>query len=77
MKDSTTPSKGYEGYGYLWWLFGEGRYAALGIFGQMIYVDPTQNLVIVTQSAWDTAVGDEYQNNRQAFIEAMSKAVAQ
>ncbi len=67
MQASTTPSKGSEGYGYFWWLFGQGRYAALGIFGQTIYVDHNEDLVIAMHSArpaaddeidwaWDTAL---------------------
>lgn len=33
-------------YGYMWWLLDEGAYAAIGIFGQFIYVHPQDNLVI-------------------------------
>ncbi len=71
MKDSTTPSKGFDGYGYLWWLFGDGVYAALGIFGQSIFTDTNSETIIVSQSAWNTAVGEDYQENRQAFMQAM------
>jgi len=41
------------GYGYQWWIFdgNEGEYAALGIYNQMIYVNPKHNLVIVKSSA--------------------------
>ena len=31
---------------------GDGAYAAVSIFGQMIWVDPLQHLVIVTHSAF-------------------------
>jgi len=71
MQDSTTPSKGFIGYGYLWWLFGENLYAALGIFGQSIFIDANSETIIITQSAWNTAVGENYQENRRAFMEAM------
>ncbi|MEQ8266262.1 MAG: serine hydrolase, partial [Parvibaculum sp.] len=41
------------GYGYLWWLPREadGPYAAVGIYNQFIYIDPTNDLVIVKTSA--------------------------
>ena len=40
MQDSVAPSPGYDGYGYYWWLFGDGVYGGLGIFGQMIWSRP-------------------------------------
>jgi CubicO group peptidase (beta-lactamase class C family) len=41
------------GYGYQWWLpeSDEGEYAAIGVYNQFIYVNPTRNLVIVKLSA--------------------------
>lgn len=41
------------GYGYQWWLPAstEGEFAALGIYNQMIFINPTRNLVIVKLSA--------------------------
>jgi CubicO group peptidase (beta-lactamase class C family) len=59
MADSTAPSKGYDGYGYLWWLRGEGSYAASGIFGQRIHIDPANNIVIALHSARDDASNPE------------------
>ncbi|NOX51883.1 MAG: serine hydrolase [Gammaproteobacteria bacterium] len=75
MTDSTTPSQGFVGYGYLWWLFGDGVYAALGIFGQSIFTDANSKTIIVSQSAWNTAVGEDYQENRRAFMQAMLQAL--
>jgi CubicO group peptidase (beta-lactamase class C family) len=50
-------------YGYQWWLFGEGRYAAEGVHGQFVFVDPAHDLVIAKASvwpvAWDEALADE------------------
>ena len=51
MAESTAPSKGNSGYGYLWWLNEDGSYRALGIFGQEIYIDPNKDIVIALQSA--------------------------
>ena len=36
MAESTAPSKGNPGYGYLWWLGEDGVFRASGIFGQGI-----------------------------------------
>ena len=57
MQASTAPSTGSDQYGYLWWLWPEGQYRALGIFGQTIAVYPDRNLVIATHGAAPTAVG--------------------
>lgn len=70
MRESTTPSRGYDGYGYLWWL-GKNDYAARGIFGQLIYINPDQNLVIATHSAWETAGSRAYYAHRGAFVSAV------
>ncbi len=75
MTESTTPSHGSEGYGYLWWLRGGGTYAGIGIFGQLLWVDPADEMVIVTHSAWPTAVGRELGAHRWAFVEALADAV--
>ena len=61
----------YLGYGYQFWTYpGEGRrFAMLGVYGQSIFVDPTQRLVIVqtaantTPEAGDSSLGRE----RDAF----------
>jgi len=59
MKDSTTPSPAYDGYGYLWWLSGAGSYRAIGIFGQGICIHPEENVVIALQSAREVASADQ------------------
>ena len=51
MEDSTRPSKGYAGYGYLWWLNEDATYRASGIFGQGIYINQAENVVIAMHSA--------------------------
>ncbi len=73
MAASTTPAKGYAGYGYLWWLQGDGAFNALGIFGQSIHVDPARRLVVVTHSAWPVAVGQPFSERRSAFLEALAQ----
>lgn len=51
MEESTRPSGGYAGYGYLWWLNEDGSFRASGIFGQGIYVNAAEGIVIAMQSA--------------------------
>ena len=75
MQSSTEPSRAFPGYGYLWWLE-DGPYSALGIFGQTIYVDPARNVVIVTHSAWPTAIGDTFYEHRRAFVSALAERLA-
>jgi CubicO group peptidase (beta-lactamase class C family) len=47
------------GYGYHWWAVpplpggvNSGAFSANGIFGQVIFVNPTEQVVIAIQSAW-------------------------
>jgi CubicO group peptidase (beta-lactamase class C family) len=55
MAESIAPSKGNGSYGYLWWLRGADAYAASGIFGQAIHIDPQENVVIALHSAREAA----------------------
>lgn len=72
MAQSTAPSKGYEGYGYFWWLTQGAAYRASGIFGQSIYINPEQNLVIAVHSAHDAADSEA----DWTWLEAMQQAFA-
>jgi len=47
-----------DGYGYEWWINADGSYRAIGIFGQMVFLDPKSDVVIVTQSVWPEADWD-------------------
>lgn len=73
MAESSTPSRGNSGYGYLWWLNNDETYRAQGIFGQGIYVKPESDLVIVVLSAWPVAAsgGSIYNAHRNAFYDAV------
>ena len=64
-------------YGYLWWLEGGGRFAASGIFGQYIYVDPERRVVVVTHSLWPVAYNRELPAHQRAFVEALTRAVSE
>ena len=75
MKESTSPSEGFDGYGYLWWLFDNGSYSARGIFQQWIYIDPKRDLVIATHSNAAQAVEDEDHKHVAAVIQALRHAL--
>jgi len=72
ITESTTPSPGYEYYGYLWWLRGEGAFAASGIFGQGIHIDPAHNLVIAQHGALEVASQRSDWAPRLAFFRAIA-----
>lgn len=79
MAESTSPSPGSDGYGYLWWLSEDGdgfpTYDARGIFGQGIHINPRTNVVIVVLSAWTHAAagGSVSQAHRVAMYNAIDK----
>ena len=65
-----------RGYGFQWWTNDEGSYAAQGIFGQGIFIDPARNLVIASNSNWPTATDYEGVGaEREAFYKAVQAAV--
>jgi CubicO group peptidase (beta-lactamase class C family) len=64
-----------RGYGYQWWTEDSGAFNAIGIFGQMIHIDPARRLVIVTSGAWQTAVSQNKSMARQALINAVVAAL--
>lgn len=75
MQESTTPSKSYDGYGYFWWLYGQGTFAALGVFGQTIYIDRNEDLVIAIHSARPVADDDLDWAWDEALFEAIAEAI--
>lgn len=60
-----------RGYGYQWWTYDNGAFAGIGIFGQLLYVDPARHLVIVQLAAWPVATNDEQAKARTAFVGAV------
>jgi len=77
MAESITPSKGYGGYGYFWWLNDDDTYRASGIFGQAIFIDPTNNVIVAQHSARAVASNQEDWALQSAFFTALSKAASQ
>lgn len=65
-----------RGYGYQWWTNDDGSYAAQGIFGQGIFIDPKRKLVIATNGNWPTATDpDGVGAERERFYKAVQAAV--
>jgi CubicO group peptidase (beta-lactamase class C family) len=64
-----------RGYGYLWWTDTDGSYAAIGIFGQMVYVDPSRQLVIAQVGAWPHATSDALVAARREFVATVKQAL--
>ncbi len=65
-----------RGYGFQWWTNDDGSFAAQGIFGQGIFIDPARNLVIASNSNWPVATGQgEYGAQREVFYKQVQAAV--
>jgi CubicO group peptidase (beta-lactamase class C family) len=87
VKESTTPGAAFLkpkslndfGYAYQWWIPGgdEHEFEAMGIYGQMIYVNPTKHVVIVQTSAWQEPDSPESQWDESLTVfRAIAKRVA-
>lgn len=71
IAESVAPSPADDGYGYFWWLNGDGTFRASGIYGQGIYFDPEENMAIVVTSAWTAASVPEAAQHRNAVFRAI------
>jgi len=91
VHDSTTPDAAYLmpkppgedgsaalGYAYQWWVpYGnDGVFMAQGIFGQMIYVNPTRHVVIVQSSAWPEAVASSLAAEAATAMDEIARQVS-
>jgi len=65
-----------RGYGYQWWTYDDGTYAARGIFGQGIFLDPKRKLVIVSNADWGGGATDRTASEaREAFYRSVEQAI--
>jgi CubicO group peptidase (beta-lactamase class C family) len=65
-----------RGYGYQWWTYDGGSFAARGIFGQGIFIDPARKLVIASNANWGNNATDPTATAaREAFYVAVQQAV--
>jgi CubicO group peptidase (beta-lactamase class C family) len=66
------------GYGYQWWTMNDGSYAAQGIFGQGIFIDPKRKLIIASNSNWPQATdrqGGDQGEKRDVFYKQVQLAI--
>ena len=65
------------GYGYQWWCFPgpEHAFTGQGVFGQLLMVDPTLDLVVVKTSAWPVAWDTAKESESYAFFDAVRGAL--
>lgn len=80
LKDATTATAASRTqdhrYGYQWWLHEDGRYEAMGAYGQFIHIDPRHDLVIVTLSAWPGIIETERGALQRTFHDAVIRALS-
>lgn len=64
-------------YSRQWWIFDRKRgcHAASGIFGQMILIDPSRELVAVKLSSWPVPLDDAMRLTTLNAIDAMAEAL--
>lgn len=72
------------GYGYHWWSLPSapfagglhaGAFLALGAFGQRIYINPTEQVVVVIQSAWRQPSDSEAEAETVALLRTLVRAL--
>lgn len=64
-----------RGYGFQWWTYDDGSFAAQGIFGQGIFIDPKRRLVIASNGNWPKATDQAIGAERTRFYRAVQAAV--
>ena len=78
--DASQNSWGATGYGYSWWLDDSGAMVAVGFAGQSLYIDRTEELVVVTlscqpQPPYAAAYGIDMRTERRAFLRAVTETL--
>jgi CubicO group peptidase (beta-lactamase class C family) len=63
------------GYGYQWWTMSDGTFRALGIYGQMIHLDPARHLVVVLNCAWPEAESFKRQKVVDNFLRSVNSEI--
>jgi hypothetical protein len=59
----TVTRKKSNGYGYLWWIYKDNLYSALGRGGQFMYIYPDENMIVVF-----TGGGSDYSPAKKKMI---------
>jgi CubicO group peptidase (beta-lactamase class C family) len=77
VRQSTRPNgpknESFGGYGLQWWMIGDsGAYAAIGLQGQYVYVDPMTRTVVVKLSYYPPGDNSAHDAETRAFMAAAS-----
>ena len=65
-----------RGYGYQWWTYADGSFAARGIFGQGLFIDPVRRIVIASNANWAGGARDPAASAaREAFYRTVQQAI--
>jgi CubicO group peptidase (beta-lactamase class C family) len=75
IASATVDGPNHKGYGYQWWIVGDGSYQAQGIFGQGIFIDPKRKLVIASNGNWPSATDEASAQARQQFYKQVQQAI--
>lgn len=65
------------GYGYQWWVpeGDQGEFMAIGVYGQFIYVNPTNQVIIVKVNADPDFMSENYELKHVAFFRAIADSL--
>ena len=76
MPGPKPPSTDTMGYGYQWWLPADsyGDYMALGAYNQLIYVDPTHDVVVAAHAANRNFQQNDFEPTQEGL--ALCRAIA-
>lgn len=76
VRESTSPTGTEDtrrgGYGLQWWTLGNGTYAAIGLQGQYVFVDPATRTVVVKLSYFPPGDNSQLDAETTAFMRAAS-----
>ncbi len=66
------------GYGYQWWVpeGNQGEFMAIGVYGQWIYVNPSQKVIIVKTSADPDFMAEGYELKHVEFFRAVTDGIS-
>ena len=64
-----------RGYGYQWWTYDDGSFAAVGHFGQTIFVDPARKLIVATIADFPSNDETDRMEERFAYHRLVQQAV--
>jgi hypothetical protein len=82
VKEATTPADystpSDEGYGYQWWLPKDNKdvVEGMGVYGQKLYINPKEHVVIVEFSAWPTADDHERWSEASQVMDAITASLS-